>query len=124
MKTDLKRGLTEEEAEKRLQEGHNEVQQVKETHWALLFLSQMSDPFSLLVWVTVVLAFIGYIILKDSNQLVLAILLIITLISGACISYGFVDFNILVSPSLMALVNLGKNSLKSLIYCELERTNP
>lgn len=50
----------------------------------------MSDPFSLLVWAITVLAFIGYILLKDSNQLVLGILLVITLISNACISYGFV----------------------------------
>lgn len=50
----------------------------------------MSDPFSLLVWFIVFLAFLGYFLLGDSNQLVLAIILIITLISGALIAFGFV----------------------------------
>jgi hypothetical protein len=50
----------------------------------------MSDPFSLFIWFIILLAFAGYFILNDSNQLVLAILLIITVLSGAIISYGFV----------------------------------
>jgi hypothetical protein len=50
----------------------------------------MSDPFSLFIWFIIILAFIGYPILNDSNQLLLAILLIVTILSGAMISYGFV----------------------------------
>jgi hypothetical protein len=49
----------------------------------------MSDPFSLFIWFIIILGFIGYPLLNDGNQLLLSILLIVTITSGAFISFGF-----------------------------------
>lgn len=54
-----------------------------------MFLSQMADPFSLFIWCMIILSIIGYILLSDPNQLLLAIILLITILSGAIISFGF-----------------------------------
>ena len=55
----------------------------------MLFLEQMSDPFSLFMWLLIVLSIIPYALTDDSNALFLAIILFITIITSAIVSYNF-----------------------------------
>ena len=49
----------------------------------------MSDPFSLFIWLLIVLSIIPFALTDDSNALFLAIILFITIITSAIVAYNF-----------------------------------
>lgn len=55
-------------------------------------MSQMADPFSLFMWLMIVLSLVAFGLTdpKDTNPLFLSIIIFITIITGAFISYEFV----------------------------------
>ena len=82
--TDLKSGLSHEEAERRLFEnGPNKLSEKAGTPWPLLLLKEMVTAFALLLWAGAILCFIAYAIGKDPSNLYLGIIICaIILITG------------------------------------------
>ncbi len=71
------------------------------------FLGEMADLFSLFVWFLAALALTEFIIVSDTNGLFLAIILTITNVSGAMISYSFSkDVNQLIQVLRETIPNL------------------
>ena len=50
----------------------------------------MADPFSLFMWLMIILSIVAFSLTRDSNPLFLSIIIFITIITGAVISYEFV----------------------------------
>lgn len=50
----------------------------------------MADPFSLFMWLMIILSIVAFSLTNDSNPLFLSIIIFITIITGAIISYEFV----------------------------------
>ena len=84
-------GLTSEEALSRIERyGRNKVEFKMNANVVLLFISQMSDPFSLFMWFLIVLNVIAFGLSGDTNPLFLAIIILITIVTSAVLSYQFV----------------------------------
>ena len=89
--TDFANGLTSEEASIRLQRyGKNKVDLKTTTNMILMFVEQMTDPFSLFMWFLILLNIIAFALSGDMNPLFLAIIILITIITSAILSYQFV----------------------------------
>ena len=56
----------------------------------LMFIEQMTDPFSLFMWFLIVLNIIAFALSGDTNPLFLAIIILITIVTSATLSYQFV----------------------------------
>eukprot|EP00954_Amorphochlora_amoebiformis_P000625 49402-Amorphochlora_amoeboformis.AAC.2 len=88
-KTDIKEGLTHEEARARLaRDGPNELSPPPSLPWYVVFMQHMTGFFSLLLWGAAVLCFIAYGI--DSNavdNLYLGIVLAVVVFLTGCFSY-------------------------------------
>jgi sodium/potassium-transporting ATPase subunit alpha len=54
-----------------------------------MFLEQMIDPFSLFMWFLTALSFLEYGLSMDSNSLFLAIIILVTIVTSAFVSYSF-----------------------------------
>ena len=54
-----------------------------------MFFEQMIDPFSLFMWFLTALSFLEYGLSMDSNSLFLAIIILITILTSAFVSYSF-----------------------------------
>ena len=55
----------------------------------MIYLKQVSDPFSLLLWALIALSILAFLLMEDMNQLLLAIILFITINSCAGISFYY-----------------------------------
>ena len=55
-----------------------------------MFVEQMTDPFSLFMWFLILLNIIAFALSGDMNPLFLAIIILITIITSAILSYQFV----------------------------------
>jgi sodium/potassium-transporting ATPase subunit alpha len=82
--TNVKTGLTNEEAEARLiRNGPNKLSEKAGTHWSILLIRELITPFALLLWAGSALTFVAYGLGGGSSNLYLALIIIaIILITG------------------------------------------
>ena len=89
LESNLKMGLKNEDAERRMRQGDNHIEGANPPNWLVIYIKMVTDPFSLLLWALIVLSIIGFILLNDSNQILLAVILFVTINSCALIAYGY-----------------------------------
>ncbi|XP_054165215.1 sodium/potassium-transporting ATPase subunit alpha-like, partial [Oppia nitens] len=86
--TDRESGLTEAEAGLRLlRDGPNAFTPPKQTHWALLYLKELTGGFALLLWFASIASFIAYGVSKDMQNTYLGVVLALTVILTGTFSY-------------------------------------
>jgi sodium/potassium-transporting ATPase subunit alpha len=92
LKTDLKAGLSEEEANKRLREyGQNKLTQKDKVPKWKIFLHEQTGPFSLLLWAAGILCFFAFFLQEekiDKSNLWLGIVLVVVVFITGCFSYA------------------------------------
>lgn len=60
----------------------------KGTHWSLIFLKEMANPFALLLWVGAILAFVAYgLYPADPSNLYLGIVLIVVIVFVGALTF-------------------------------------
>jgi sodium/potassium-transporting ATPase subunit alpha len=84
-KTNVKAGLSSDEAEKRLvSDGPNKLTEKEGVHWSLKLFHELTTPFACLLWAGALLCFVAYALSSsDASNLYLGIVLaVINLLTG------------------------------------------
>lgn len=89
LQTDLERGLSSGEVDRRIKEdGLNKLTEKPPTPWYIVFLKELTGFFSLLLWTASILCFIGYALApSDPSNLYLGLVLAIVVFLTGCFSF-------------------------------------
>lgn len=87
--TNVQTGLTEAEANRRLQQqGYNRLTGSIEMHWSLLLLQEMVKPMSLVLWLAAALCFVAYGAYHDPSNLGIGLVLCFLIISNGVLQFA------------------------------------